>query len=138
PRLAPRTVPCVSRSTGRPLSMIAARCMAGRTLAEPGATREIVPPYFSIKEAIFPFARFQGVDPILGPEMRSTGEVMGIGDTFPQAFARSLEAAGIRMPPPGKVFVSVRDGDKPRVVEVARDLVRRGYSLVATRGTCAY
>jgi carbamoyl-phosphate synthase large subunit len=135
---ASRTVPFVSKATARPLAKIAARCMAGKTLAEQGATVEIVPPYFSIKEAIFPFAKFQGVDPILGPEMRSTGEIMGVGDTFPAAFARSLEAASIRMPAPGKVFVSVRDGDKPRLLPLARELLSRGYSLVATGGTCDY
>ena len=135
---ASRTVPFVSKATGRPLAKIAARCMAGRTLAEQGATQEIVPPFFSIKEAIFPFAKFQGVDPILGPEMRSTGEIMGVGASFAEAFARSLEAAGIHLPKPGKVFVSVRDGDKPRARDVARDLVGRGFSLVATHGTCDY
>ncbi len=135
---ASRTVPFVSKATGRPLAKIAARCMAGRTLAEQGATQEIVPPYFSIKEAIFPFAKFQGVDPILGPEMRSTGEIMGVGATFPEAFARSLEAAGIRLPKPGKVFISVRDGDKSRAGEVARELVGRGFTLVATSGTCDF
>jgi carbamoyl-phosphate synthase large subunit len=135
---ASRTVPFVSKATARPLAKIAARCMVGKTLAEQNATVEIVPPYFSIKEAIFPFAKFQNVDPILGPEMRSTGEIMGVGDTFPQAFARSLEAAGIRMPAPGQVFVSVRDGDKSRLLPLAKELIRRGYTLVATRGTCDY
>ncbi len=135
---ASRTVPFVSKATGQPLAKIAARCMAGRTLADQGATVEIVPPYFSIKEAIFPFAKFQGVDPILGPEMRSTGEIMGVGDTFPQAFARSLEAAGIRMPKPGQVFISVRDSDKSHLPALAHELIRRGFSLVATAGTGAY
>jgi carbamoyl-phosphate synthase large subunit len=131
-------VPFVSKATARPLAKIAARCMAGRTLAEQGATVEIVPPYFSIKEAIFPFAKFQNVDPILGPEMRSTGEIMGVGATFPEAFARSLEAASIRMPKPGQVFVSVRDSDKSHLLRLVRDLIDRGFSLVATRGTCDY
>ncbi len=135
---ASRTVPFVSKATGQPLAKIAARCMAGRTLAAQGATAEIVPPYFSIKEAIFPFAKFQGVDPILGPEMRSTGEIMGVGETFPQAFARSLEAAGIRMPKPGKVFISVRDSDKSHLLDLAHELIRRGFSLVATAGTGNY
>jgi carbamoyl-phosphate synthase large subunit len=112
--------------------------MAGRTLAEQGATKEIVPDYYSVKEAIFPFAKFQGVDPILGPEMRSTGEVMGVGRNFGAAFARAQEAAGIKAPPKGKAFISVRDPDKQRVLSVAQDLVARGYAVVATRGTAAW
>jgi carbamoyl-phosphate synthase large subunit len=135
---ASRTVPFVSKATGMPLAKIAARCMAGKTLAEQGAVREIVPDYYSVKEAIFPFAKFQNVDPILGPEMRSTGEVMGVGRSFGAAFARAQEAASIRAPTPGKAFVSVRDPDKPRVLPVARDLVRRGYALVATGGTAKW
>jgi carbamoyl-phosphate synthase large subunit len=135
---ASRTVPFVSKATGRPLAKIAARCMAGRTLAEQGVTEEIVPGYFSVKEAIFPFAKFQGVDPILGPEMRSTGEVMGVGRSFGAAFARAEEAASIKAPGKGKAFISVRDPDKGRVVPVAHDLVRRGYTLVATRGTATF
>ena len=121
-----------------PLAKIAARCMAGKTLAEQGATEEIVPDYFSVKEAIFPFAKFQGVDPILGPEMRSTGEVMGVGRSFGAAFARAEEAASIKAPAAGKAFVSVRDPDKTRVLPVAHDLVERGYTLVATSGTGAF
>ncbi|WP_149193523.1 carbamoyl-phosphate synthase large subunit [Luteimonas suaedae] len=136
---ASRTVPFVSKATGLPLAKIAARCMAGRSLAEQGVTEEVVPDYYAVKEAIFPFAKFQGVDPILGPEMRSTGEVMGVGRSFGAAFARAQEAAGIRTPPTtGKVFVSVRDPDKPRVLPVARDLIDRGYTLVATRGTAQW
>jgi carbamoyl-phosphate synthase large subunit len=135
---ASRTVPFVSKVTGLPLAKVAARCMAGRTLAEQGAKREIVPGYYSVKEAIFPFAKFQGVDPILGPEMRSTGEVMGVGRNFGEAFAKAHEAANIKAPPLGKVFVSVRDADKPRVEVVAEELLRRGYSMVATAGTCDY
>jgi carbamoyl-phosphate synthase large subunit len=135
---ASRTVPFVSKATGLPLAKIAARCMAGRTLAEQGATREIVPDYYSVKEAIFPFAKFQGVDPILGPEMRSTGEVMGVGRSFGAAFARAQEAAGIKAPPPGKAFVSVRDPDKKRVLPVVRNLVERGFGIVATSGTAAW
>ncbi|WP_226468333.1 carbamoyl-phosphate synthase large subunit [Luteimonas panaciterrae] len=136
---ASRTVPFVSKATGLPLAKIAARCMAGKTLAEQGATKEIVPNYHSVKEAIFPFAKFQGVDPILGPEMRSTGEVMGVGRSFGAAFARAQEAANIKTPPPtGKAFVSVRDPDKLRVLPVAQDLVQRGYKLVATGGTAAF
>ncbi|MCA1715091.1 MAG: carbamoyl phosphate synthase large subunit, partial [Gammaproteobacteria bacterium] len=135
---ASRTVPFVSKATGMPLAKIAARCMAGKTLAEQGALREIVPDYYSVKEAVFPFAKFQNVDPILGPEMRSTGEVMGVGRSFGAAFARAQEAGGIKAPVPGKAFISVRDPDKVRVLPVAEDLVRRGYSLVATGGTAAF
>ena len=135
---ASRTVPFVSKATGRPLAKIAARCMAGTSLAEQGATREIVPDYYSVKEAVFPFAKFQNVDPILGPEMRSTGEVMGVGRSFGTAFARAEEAANIKAPQPGKAFISVRDPDKPRVLDVARDMLGRGFSIVATGGTADY
>jgi carbamoyl-phosphate synthase large subunit len=135
---ASRTVPFVSKAIGVPLAKIAARCMVGQSLASQNAQKEIVPDYFSVKEAIFPFAKFQGVDPILGPEMRSTGEVMGVGRTFPEAFARAEEAANIKAPVPGKAFISVREGDKPRVVDVARDLLKRGFSLVATSGTANF
>jgi carbamoyl-phosphate synthase large subunit len=135
---ASRTVPFVSKATGVPLAKIAARCMAGKTLAEQGMTHEVVPDYYSVKEAIFPFAKFQGVDPILGPEMRSTGEVMGVGRNFGAAFARAQEAAGIQAPPVGKAFLSVRDPDKARVLPVAEELVRRGYGIVATGGTAAW
>jgi carbamoyl-phosphate synthase large subunit len=135
---ASRTVPFVSKATGVVLAKIAARCMAGRTLAEQGATREVIPAYWSVKEAIFPFLKFQNVDPILGPEMRSTGEVMGVGRSFGAAFARGHEAAGIKAPPKGKVFLSVRDADKQRLLAVAEDALRRGYTLVATGGTAAF
>ena len=135
---ASRTVPFVSKAIGVPLAKIAARCMVGRSLVSQCATREVIPSYYSVKEAVFPFAKFQGVDPILGPEMRSTGEVMGVGRTFADAFGRAEEAAGIKAPPVGKAFVSVRDGDKPRVLDVARLLVDRGFSLVATGGTARY
>ena len=135
---ASRTVPFVSKATGVALAKIAARCMAGRSLAEQDATREVVPDYYSVKEAIFPFAKFQGVDPILGPEMRSTGEVMGVGRNFGAAMARAQEAGGIKAPAPGKAFVSVRDPDKKRVLPVAQALVERGFSIVATRGTAAW
>ena len=135
---ASRTVPFVSKATGRPLAKIAARCMAGKSLAEQGATREIVPDYYSVKEAVFPFAKFQNVDPILGPEMRSTGEVMGVGRTFGAAFARAEEGANIRPPQPGKAFLSVRDPDKARLLPVARDMLERGFSIVATSGTADY
>ena len=132
---ASRTVPFVSKAIGRPLAKIAARCMAGKTLAEQGATEEIVPSYYSVKEAVFPFAKFQGVDPILGPEMRSTGEVMGVGRSFEAAFARAEEAANIKAPTPGQAFISVRDPDKARVVPVARTMLEKGFTLVATSGT---
>ena len=132
---ASRTVPFVSKATGVPLAKVAARCMVGRSLIEQGITREVIPSYYSVKEAIFPFAKFQNVDPILGPEMRSTGEVMGVGPSFGEAFARGHEAANIKPPRIGKAFVSVRDPDKLRVLDVAHDLIRRGYALVATGGT---
>jgi len=135
---ASRTVPFVSKATGVALAKIAARCMAGRTLASQGATREVIPSYYSVKEAIFPFLKFQNVDPILGPEMRSTGEVMGVGRSFGAAFARGHDAAGIKTPPKGKVFVSVRDADKERLLPVALDALSRGFSLVATTGTAAF
>ncbi|HMB55955.1 MAG TPA: carbamoyl-phosphate synthase large subunit [Arenimonas sp.] len=135
---ASRTVPFVSKAIGQPLAKIAARCMVGQSLVAQGKTREIVPEYFSVKEAVFPFAKFQGVDPILGPEMRSTGEVMGVGRTFEEAFGRAEEAANIKAPPVGKVFISVRDGDKSRVLDVARMLIERGFTLVATTGTASY
>jgi carbamoyl-phosphate synthase large subunit len=135
---ASRTVPFVSKATGVPLAKIAARCMVGRTLGEQRATVEIVPQYYSVKEAIFPFLKFQNVDPILGPEMRSTGEVMGVGRNFGAAFARAHEAASIAAPGTGKAFLSVREGDKPRLLPVARELLKRGFSLVATSGTCTF
>jgi carbamoyl-phosphate synthase large subunit len=135
---ASRTVPFVSKATGVQLAKVAARCMVGRSLIEQGITREVIPSYYSVKEAIFPFAKFQNVDPILGPEMRSTGEVMGVGPSFGEAFARGHEAANIKPPLVGKAFVSVRDPDKPRVLDVANDLLRRGYALVATGGTRAF
>ncbi|MDQ5849685.1 MAG: carbamoyl-phosphate synthase large subunit, partial [Pseudomonadota bacterium] len=131
---ASRTVPFVSKATALPLAMIAARCMAGRSLKEQGV-EEVTPWYFSVKEAVFPFARFPGVDTILGPEMKSTGEVMGIGETFGEAFVKSQLAAGVRLPDGGKAFISVRDGDKLAAVQVARDLVELGFALLATRGT---
>jgi carbamoyl-phosphate synthase large subunit len=131
-------VPFVSKATGRPLAKIAARCMVGQSLVQQGATAEIVPDYWSVKEAIFPFAKFQNVDPILGPEMRSTGEVMGVGRSFGAAFARAQEAASIRVPAPGKAFVSVRDPDKQRLLPVAELLAKQGFSLIATAGTAAF
>src|SRR5437762_9355020 len=115
---ASRTVPYVSKATGRPLAKIAARCMVGRTLREQGVAGEIVPPYFSVKEAVFPFIKFPGVDTILGPEMKSTGEVMGVGDTFAEAFLKSQLAAGVRLPKGGKAFLSLRNADQDKAVEV--------------------
>jgi len=135
---ASRTVPFVSKATGVALAKIAARCMAGRSLDEQDATREVIPGYYSVKEAIFPFLKFQNVDPILGPEMRSTGEVMGVGRSFGAAFARGHDAAGIKTPPKGKVFVSVRDADKDRLLPIAADIATRGFTLVATAGTASY
>ncbi|HZM34466.1 MAG TPA: carbamoyl-phosphate synthase large subunit [Burkholderiales bacterium] len=131
---ASRTVPYVSKATGVPLAMIGARCMAGRSLKEQGA-EEVTPSYFSVKEAVFPFSRFPGVDTILGPEMKSTGEVMGVGMSFGEAFVKSQLAAGVRLPAAGRAFISVRDADKVAAVQVARDLVALGFSLLATRGT---
>jgi carbamoyl-phosphate synthase large subunit len=127
-------VPYVSKATGLPLAKIAARCMAGKTLKEQGV-EEIVPPYFSVKEAVFPFAKFPGVDTILGPEMKSTGEVMGVGETFGEAFVKSQLAAGIKLPSGGKAFISVRDADKVAAVQIARDLIDLGFTILATRGT---
>ena len=134
---ASRTVPFVSKATGLPLAKIGARVMAGMSLDAQGIGAEVRPPYFSVKEAVFPFNKFPAVDPLLGPEMKSTGEVMGIGDSFGEAFVKSQLAAGIRLPQAGTVFLSVRDADKDKVVEVARMLVELGFGLVATRGTAA-
>ena len=131
-------MPFVSKATGVALAKIAARAMVGKSLAEQGTTVEVVPHYWSVKEAIFPFLKFQNVDPILGPEMRSTGEVMGAGASFGEAFAKAHEAANIKAPPTGKAFLSVRESDKPRLVPVAQELLRRGFSLVATSGTCEF
>ena len=132
---ASRTVPYVSKAIGVPLAKVAARCMAGRSLSEQGVTKEVIPNYYSVKEAVFPFIKFQGVDPILGPEMKSTGEVMGVGRTFGEAFAKSQLAASVALPTGGKAFISVRDVDKTAVVNVAKNLSALGFSLMATRGT---
>ena len=142
---ASRTVPYVSKATGIQLAKVAARCMAGQSLASQGITKEVTPPYFSVKEAVFPFVKFPGVDTILGPEMKSTGEVMGVGKTFGEAFVKSQLGAGTKLPRPkkpdgtstGKVFLSVKNNDKPRVIEVARQLAAQGFELVATKGTAA-
>jgi carbamoyl-phosphate synthase large subunit len=134
---ASRTVPYVSKATGLALAKIAARCMVGQTLDAQGIAAEVVPPYYSVKEAVFPFIKFPGVDTILGPEMKSTGEVMGVGTTFGEAFVKSQLAAGIRLPKGGKAFISVRNSDKAAAVEVARELHALGFALLATRGTAA-
>jgi carbamoyl-phosphate synthase large subunit len=132
---ASRTVPFVSKATGRPLAKIAARCMAGQSLDEQGIGAEIVPPFFSVKEAVFPFNKFPGVDPILGPEMRSTGEVMGVGKTFGEAMLKSQLGAGSRLPEKGTVVITVKNSDKQRAVKVAAELVALGYEVLATKGT---
>ena len=134
---ASRTVPFVSKATGIQLAKVAARCMAGQTLASQGVTKEVTPPYFSVKEAVFPFVKFPGVDTILGPEMKSTGEVMGVGKTFGEAFVKSQLGAGVQLPTQGKVFLTIKNADKPRAVQVAKDLVAMGFELVATKGTAA-
>ncbi|MDR3414132.1 MAG: carbamoyl-phosphate synthase large subunit [Formivibrio sp.] len=134
---ASRTVPYVSKATSLPLAKIAARCMAGQSLQSQGVLHEVIPPYFSVKEAVFPFVKFPGVDTILGPEMKSTGEVMGVGDTFAEAFVKSQLAAGVTLPTSGNVFISVREGDKPGVVECASILVQLGFKVYATKGTAA-
>ena len=134
---ASRTVPFVSKATGIQLAKVAARCMVGQSLASQGITKEVTPPFYSVKEAVFPFVKFPGVDTILGPEMKSTGEVMGVGETFGEAFVKSQIGAGIKLPSSGRVFLSVKASDKPRAVQVARDLVAMGFTLAATKGTAA-
>jgi carbamoyl-phosphate synthase large subunit len=134
---ASRTVPYVSKATSRPLAKIAARCMAGQSLKSQGVTGEIVPAYYSVKEAVFPFIKFPGVDTVLGPEMKSTGEVMGVGRTFGEAFAKSQNAAGAAIPTSGRMFISLRDADQKAGVEVARYFGANGFELLATRGTAA-
>jgi carbamoyl-phosphate synthase large subunit len=132
---ASRTVPYVSKATGRQLAKIAARCMTGQSLKSQGALKEIIPPYFSVKEAVFPFRKFPGVDPLLGPEMKSTGEVMGVGESFGEAFLKSQYAASVKLPRQGNVFVSVRNPEHPQVAEIAAQLAELGFKLFATRGT---
>ena len=132
---ASRTVPFVSKATGVPLAKIAARCMVGQSLQQQGRTEQVLPNFISVKESVFPFIKFQGVDPILGPEMKSTGEVMGIGQSFAEAYAKGMMAAGAKIPQPGTAFLSVRETDKKGVVELARELSDRGFKLVATGGT---
>ncbi len=132
---ASRTAPFVSKATGYPLAKIAARCMVGKSLKQQGITEERIPEYFSVKEAVFPFIKFPGVDPLLGPEMKSTGEVMGVGKTFGEAFAKSQRAGGIDLSQSGKVLISIRDADKPKLPDLAKMLIEKDYEIVATRGT---
>ncbi|MFA9419582.1 MAG: carbamoyl-phosphate synthase large subunit, partial [Gammaproteobacteria bacterium] len=132
---ASRTVPFVSKATGVALAKVAARCMVGQSLEQQNQTRQVIPGFISVKESVFPFAKFHGVDPILGPEMKSTGEVMGIGKSFAEAFSKGLIAAGGSIPESGTVFLSVRDNDKRGVVDLARDLKAKGFDLVGTGGT---
>ncbi|WP_028453130.1 carbamoyl-phosphate synthase large subunit [Chitinilyticum aquatile] len=134
---ASRTVPYVSKATSVPLAKVAARCMLGQKLADQGVTEEVIPPFYSVKEAVFPFNKFPGVDTILGPEMKSTGEVMGVGETFAEAFVKSQLAAGLVLPIKGNVFISVKDGDKAAAVECVRVLTAIGFKVVATKGTAA-
>jgi len=132
---ASRTVPFVSKATGVPLAKIAARCMAGISLKEQGVTTEVVPKSYAVKESVFPFVKFPGVDPLLGPEMKSTGEVMGVGETFGMAFAKAQLGAGVNLPTKGRVFISVRERDREHAVTIGRELVAKGFDLVATCGT---
>ncbi len=133
---ASRTVPFVSKATGVQLAKVAARCMAGISLQEQGVTKEVIPENYFVKEAIFPFVKFPGVDTLLGPEMKSTGEVMGVGRTFGEAFAKAMEGGGDLLPRSGRALLSVRDNDKGRIVAVARDLKELGFDLCATGSTC--
>ena len=135
---ASRTIPFVSKATGRPLAKIGAKAMAGISLAEQGVAGEIIPPYYSVKESVFPFNKFPDADPILGPEMKSTGEVMGTGRTFGEAYAKAQLASGVQLPEIGMAFISVRERDKPAAVKLARDLVQRGFNILATNGTAKY
>ncbi len=132
-----RTVPYVSKATGVPLAKVAARCMAGKSLKEQGIGAEVIPDYYSVKEAVFPFNKFPGIDPILGPEMKSTGEVMGVGRSFAEAYAKAQLGAGVIFPKGGRAFVSVRDADKKRLLPVVRKVVALGFDIVATEGTAA-
>ncbi|MGL4456289.1 MAG: carbamoyl-phosphate synthase large subunit [Plesiomonas sp.] len=134
PRAA-RTVPFVSKAIGVPLAKIAARVMVGKTLAQQGAVKEIIPPYYSVKEVVLPFNKFPGVDPLLGPEMRSTGEVMGVGNTFAEAFSKGLLGGNYKVPRQGRALLSVRHGDKQRVIDLAAKLLKLGFELDATHGT---
>src|SRR5438270_9818958 len=135
---ASRTIPFVSKAIGVPLASYAARVMCGETLAQIGFTEEIVPPFVSVKEAVFPFNKFAGTDPVLGPEMRSTGEVMGISDSFGSAFAKAELAASNGLPLTGAILVTVNDNDKPTVTPIARRFHEMGFTLYATGGTAKY
>ena len=137
PRAA-RTVPFVSKATGVPLAKVAARAMAGTSLASQGVTKEIIPPFFSVKEVVLPFAKFQGVDPLLGPEMRSTGEVMGVGNGFDEAYAKANLGASAPIPVEGKVLLSVRNNDKQRLIGLAREMLEQGFTVEATKGTASF
>jgi carbamoyl-phosphate synthase large subunit len=134
---ASRTVPYVSKATGLPLAKIAARAMLGSSLDQQNIGDEISPPYYSVKEAVFPFVKFPGVDTILGPEMKSTGEVMGVGESFAEAFVKSQLGAGVKLPTSGCAFISVKNSDKPAMVEIARMLHELGFKILASRGTAA-
>ncbi|MEW6982007.1 carbamoyl-phosphate synthase large subunit [Colwelliaceae bacterium 6471] len=134
PRAA-RTIPFVSKATGVPLAKVGARVMAGKSLAEQGITTEVIPPYFSVKEVVIPFNKFHGSDPLVGPEMRSTGEVMGVGRTFEEAYAKANLGAGVSVPKSGRALISVRNSDKERVVDLAKQMVELGYEIDATHGT---
>ncbi len=136
--IASRTAPFVSKATGYALAKIAARVMVGQTLAQQGITEERIPSYYSVKEAVFPFVKFPGVDPLLGPEMKSTGEVMGVGKTFGEAFAKAQRAAGVSLNETGKVLISIRDADKAKAPDIARMLVNKQYEIVATGGTAKF
>ncbi|MEW8316272.1 MAG: carbamoyl-phosphate synthase large subunit [Candidatus Thiodiazotropha endolucinida] len=133
---ASRTVPFVSKATGVQLAKVAARCMAGTSLKDQGITKEVIPENYFVKEAVFPFVKFPGVDTVLGPEMKSTGEVMGVGRTFGEAYNKSIMGAGSVLPQGGRALLSVRNADKARAVQVAQDLIDLGFSLMATGGTC--
>jgi carbamoyl-phosphate synthase large subunit len=135
---ASRTAPFVSKATGRPIAKLGAQVMTGRKLKDLGATEEIVPGFYSVKEAVFPFAKFPESDPILGPEMKSTGEVMGIDTDFATAFAKSQLGAGTRLPDGGVAFVSVKDSDKPVILPAVRELIELGFRVIATGGTQRY
>jgi carbamoyl-phosphate synthase large subunit len=135
---ASRTVPFVAKATGKPIAAIAARCMAGISLAEQGITEIVTPTMVSVKEVVFPFNKFPGVDMILGPEMKSTGEVMGLANSFAEAFLKAQIGSGVKLPRSGKVFMSLRDADKPKMVDSIKNLINQGFSVVATRGTAAY
>ena len=134
PRAA-RTIPFVSKATSVPLAKVGARVMAGKSLKEQGIVKEVIPNYFSVKEVVIPFNKFHGSDPLVGPEMRSTGEVMGVGDTFEEAYAKASLGAGVSVPKTGRALLSVRNSDKKRVLELAKILVGLGYDIDATHGT---